>query len=359
MANIGFLSYWGMGRGLATVTLSYVKMLQGKHNVFILKQGENEIKDGFKDVDANITEYPSYRVDPEFFKKWIKTNKLDAVIFNEYNQWDNDPVNLVKVTKNAGAKAYGYLIMERFKPEQTIYYDRIFSPTKTFNKFMRKHKIRNFTYIPFSLDLKEFDEYIHAVLAERDKIIFFHPAGYGGFKERKNTNALIDAFNKLNRDDCELVITTQYDKLALKYGERVKVIRKDLYRDELLEQYFQSDAVVLPSKWETIGIPILESLAIGVPVITSDYPPMNEFINHSYNGLLIKGETTKIDQIEVLSYNVYVDDLKKQLEVFLNIPFEVRITMRKNALKEVAEKYDLEKNKKYLLDFLEEDLKNV
>ena len=43
--NIGFLSYWGWGRGQAYLTLCHVKMIQNEHNVFIMKQFPNKIED--------------------------------------------------------------------------------------------------------------------------------------------------------------------------------------------------------------------------------------------------------------------------------------------------------------------------
>ena len=98
--NIGFLSYWGNARGLPYVTLCYSKMIHKDYNVFVLKQGLNEISEEFKEVNAKITEYPNYIVEKNFFVKWIKDNNLDAVVFNEYHQWTNEPENLVKEAKD-------------------------------------------------------------------------------------------------------------------------------------------------------------------------------------------------------------------------------------------------------------------
>lgn len=50
-------------------------------------------------------------------------------------------------------------------------------------------------------------------------------------------------------------------------------------RDQLLKLYQGSAALVYPSKWEGFGIPPLESLACGVPVIASDIPVHREVLN--------------------------------------------------------------------------------
>jgi len=66
--RIGFLSFWGWGRGQANVTLCYAKMLQGKYDIFILKQATNPIEEDFKTVNVHITEYPK---SPRFRSSFI------------------------------------------------------------------------------------------------------------------------------------------------------------------------------------------------------------------------------------------------------------------------------------------------
>jgi glycosyltransferase involved in cell wall biosynthesis len=43
-----------------------------------------------------------------------------------------------------------------------------------------------------------------------------------------------------------------------------------------------------PSRWEGFGVVFLEALACAGVVVTSDIPPMNEYITHMSNGILIK-----------------------------------------------------------------------
>lgn len=263
MANkrIGFLSYFGWGRGQAYVTLCFCKMLQSFFDIYILKQFNNPIEDEFKSVKVNITEYPNYEVDPTVFKAWVTENKLDAVVFNEYNQWETDKVNLVKLTKSLGVKAYGYLVWEKFG-ENADYadYDRILVPTKSFCKFMRAHKFRKFSYIPYSIDLQEFPDPATEPFGKKDnsKLTFFHPGGWGGVYNRKNTDVAIRAFIEANLPNSELIITSQ-KKLEFKnkLPENIKIIDKNLSRKELLKLYYMADLLVMPTKWDTIGISCL------------------------------------------------------------------------------------------------------
>ena len=48
-----------------------------------------------------------------------------------------------------------------------------------------------------------------------------------------------------------------------------------------------ADVCVAPSRWEGLGLHLYESMALGLPVITNDAPPMNEVIRDGENGLLV------------------------------------------------------------------------
>ena len=48
-----------------------------------------------------------------------------------------------------------------------------------------------------------------------------------------------------------------------------------------------SDVMPFPSRYEGFGLPLLEGMAAGAPVISTDIPVVNEIIDHGENGLLI------------------------------------------------------------------------
>ena len=358
MSNILFISYWGWGRGQAYVTLGYVKMLQNSgHNAFILKQGANPINDEFKTVDVTIIEHPTYNIEPEVLKRVITENNIDATFFNEYNQWNNDGNNLVKVAKECGAKTYGYLVWEKWAGKDVYKdYDKLIAPTVSFERFYRKNKVRNFTYIPYSIDFNEFPN-PETVDTDREdsRFTFFHPGGWGGIHDRKNTDIVIEAFKALDNKDSKLVISSQKPLNKEELPDNIEIIEKNMTRTELINLYYKCDVVLLPSKWETVGLPILESLAAGKPVITSNAPPMNEFINEGLNGYLVTGEMIRYPDIGIYSCEVSPLALKNKM---INIMNKMLYTVLSRNARYISEKiYDLEKNKKYFIDFLKKDLK--
>jgi glycosyltransferase involved in cell wall biosynthesis len=58
--------------------------------------------------------------------------------------------------------------------------------------------------------------------------------------------------------------------------------------DELVDSYAASDVFVLPSIAESFGIVLLEAMAMGKPVITTDTGAARDLIQNGVNGFVIK-----------------------------------------------------------------------
>lgn len=59
----------------------------------------------------------------------------------------------------------------------------------------------------------------------------------------------------------------------------------------------QCDAYVLPTRYEGFGLPLLEAMACGAPVVSSDIPVVDEIVCHGENGLLIaRGDSQALGQ---------------------------------------------------------------
>ena len=58
-------------------------------------------------------------------------------------------------------------------------------------------------------------------------------------------------------------------------------------RDQLMEVYRQSDALVFPTLCDGFGLVVTEALSRGLPVITTDCAGAADLVRHGYNGLLV------------------------------------------------------------------------
>ena len=106
--------------------------------------------------------------------------------------------------------------------------------------------------------------------------IFVHNAGLVDPDDRKGTRDTIESFLRTRRKDIRLIVRIQKEAPLPEMDERIDVQvgnvqnHADLYRNV--------DVAIQPSKMEGIGFMILEAVCAGLPVITTDYPPMNEYV---------------------------------------------------------------------------------
>lgn len=99
----------------------------------------------------------------------------------------------------------------------------------------------------------------------------------------KNIERLVRAYSSKPRAE-KLILaglrgfrTPEIEKLIaeLGVGDRVKITGW-LPRSELMQLYARAHAFVYPSTFEGFGMPILEAMAVGIPVACSDIPPLRE-----------------------------------------------------------------------------------
>ena len=94
---------------------------------------------------------------------------------------------------------------------------------------------------------------------------------------RKNLGVLVSAFARLGRDDLKLALVG-----AAGWGEQPTLDHPGIVRlgyvddEELARLYRGASAFVYPSRFEGFGIPIVEGMASGVPVVASAHESMDE-----------------------------------------------------------------------------------
>jgi glycosyltransferase involved in cell wall biosynthesis len=146
----------------------------------------------------------------------------------------------------------------------------------------------------------------------------------GKYEHRKSIDETLEAFAQVhaNRPDLELVIKSNYftnrdqkfealqRKIASLGLNNVSVLWGDMTDNELADLYRGCDTFVLPSKAEGWGLPLIEAVASGLPVITTMYSGHTEFLN------LARGSVLSVDyvmsKIDCPEYCTYYPDSKNQ-----------------------------------------------
>jgi glycosyltransferase involved in cell wall biosynthesis len=173
------------------------------------------------------------------------------------------------------------------------------------------------------------------------KYTFFHNAGWLGINYRKMTPAVILAFEavSLHLSDATLFIhaQTELEKLPPEVVNIVNNNPRITYHIATVPApglYHKGRILVFPSKLEGLGLPLLEGMACGLPVVATDAPPMNEFVRDNYNGLLVKvaERVARGDGISFPEEIVDVNELAKTVEVALKECGEVEVVRQFEAL---------------------------
>lgn len=335
--NIGIVTMW-FERGAGYVSKLYRQALEQKHNVFIYARGGEYPKHDPNWADDCVTwgkksNLPvATAINRQDFEKWIKGKQIEIVFFNEQHWWEP----LAWCTE-LGLKIGAYI---DYYTEETIpffeCYDFLICNTQRHFSAFSWHPYAY--YVPWGTNLDLFKPLTYQ-LVRSDIITFFHSCGYSPI--RKGTDFLLKAFSQMS-EPAHLVIHTQTDLrqslpqyadliLSLQKKQRLEIVHQTVTAPGL---YYRGDIYVGPSRLEGIGLPLVEALACGLPLVTCDWPPMNEFVSPGV------GSTIKIDRLWSRKDGYYWPQCQPDLQNLTYILEEYAVNFKKLPdLKRRARKY--------------------
>lgn len=126
-------------------------------------------------------------------------------------------------------------------------------------------------------------------------------------QERKNLSAGFDAISRLKKEVTRpikyVLVTREHNQfgwklrdLALYYGinQELQIYERGLPTKDLWGLYAVADVYLSTSKAEGLGIPVLDSMGCGVPVVATDTGALHELLEGN-RGFLIPSEYSFID----------------------------------------------------------------
>jgi hypothetical protein len=199
--------------------------------------------------------------------------------------------------RNFGAYKIGFTMLETDHipaewARQANLMDEVWVPS-TFNvdTFVRSGVTRPLHVIPLGIDPDHFNPQIRG-FPLRDTFTFLSVFEWG---ERKAPEVLLRAFNDefranepvilicrvLNRDG-SVNVGQQVEGLQLKDsgGQIVFSLNEVIPYHQAGALYRSADCFVLSTRGEGWGMPILEAMACGLPVIATDWSAQRDFMNH-------------------------------------------------------------------------------
>lgn len=366
--KIGLISLW-FQRGQGYITKTLMQALD-EHELFVFARtgavfGTHVMEYSENWNVDNITRYHTYKVYPQDFVDWVNDNNLDMVIFNEEYDWE-----LVEETKNkTNAKIITYLdfYKEDWKDKMKLY-DEVWCSTKRSYNLVKD--ICNAKFISWGVDTNLFKpepeifsnvkrSYVDSkgiFFPPSNKFTFFHNAGWLGNNYRKNTPMVIHGFDEASkkRNDITMFVHAQVglEKLPKETVDIIHNNKQLMYYIGNVDHpglYHRGKILIFISKLEGLGLPLLEGMACGLPVIATDAPPMNEFVTDDVHGRLIPvvEQLKRYDDIyfpeEIVDYNKFVNQL---------INFEEIIDYGRNARIHTLDNFSMELFKKTIKELL-------
>jgi 1,2-diacylglycerol 3-alpha-glucosyltransferase len=290
--RVGICAYW-FNRGQGVVARQIRSALDDLgHETFVLARPTRakNIRPAFIDHSGvwdqpNVTDASEYRIPAAEMVEWGRANELDVALFDQNYEFD-----AIAALRGSGVRTVGRFVWEQFAAENVEDAKRALDVVYSLTACERER------YADMGIESPRVRWGIHpdllayADVPKRAELTFFYPAGF--LSKRKPIAEILKAFRGLDRDDARLVIKGQVEReletidRGARRDSRVEVVIEDLPTDEHLRLFASAHVCVAPSRWEGLGLHLYESMALGLPVITNDNPPMNEVILDGENGLL-------------------------------------------------------------------------
>jgi len=144
-------------------------------------------------------------------------------------------------------------------------------------------------------------------LGINDKFLLF----VGTIEPRKNVKGLLSAFNIIKEqiENIQLVIVGKegwksYDVISILNNNNNIIWLKALSDDKLCMLYNNASLMIFPTFYEGFGLPVLEAMTCGCPVVVSNIPVMHEVVGGA--GLLF--EPSDHTSIAKQTINILKDD---------------------------------------------------
>ncbi|MEI7729514.1 MAG: glycosyltransferase family 4 protein [Verrucomicrobiota bacterium] len=180
----------------------------------------------------------------------------------------------IEAASSMGIKVVMFVLWEWFR-----YYAKIWQSCDVFvcntgfsAQLMRKFGFRNTVQLTWPVDVASLPNRIRSGPAR----VFVHNAGLFEKDDRKATVETLEAFSLVRKPEIQLIVRVQNELTVSINDSRIQIKRGNLA--DFRDLYKEGDVAVHPSKCEGLGFALLEAMASGMPLITTDYPPMNEYV---------------------------------------------------------------------------------
>jgi glycosyltransferase involved in cell wall biosynthesis len=331
--RVGVVTKW-FNRGQPVVGRQTRSALdQLGHETFVLARPKKEKgpRPGALDRDdvwdqPAVTEASAYDVPAAEYAAWVDENGIEAVFCDQNYQFDE-----LSSLRERGVRTIGRFVWEHFTAEHVEgarrAYDVVFSLTHAEQARYAEMGLET-PYIQWGChpELLAYAREPADPSAPGDEaeeaggmVVFVFPGGFLG--HRKPLEPVLEAFESTDDERLRLVVKAQVERKqvraaaeAAERDPRIELRLGDQPTDQHLRELASCDAFLAPARWEGLGLPLYEAIALGLPAVTNDAPPMNEPVHDGVNGILVASTPNGTARSGIPALDPDVGELRAAIE---------------------------------------------
>lgn len=291
MSGIGTYIQHLMGHGIYDVAIGNedqirrydktVKVVQFDAPIYGLKEQLSFPNKLIKELGVSIMHFPHYNVPLSYKGDYVVTvHDLTHIVFPKFLGNRIKYIYAKFMMTNAIERANHIFTVSEYSKNDLIRYFSV--PNKkisiTSNAVDDDFGVRNLDEIDYLYD--KFS------IARDKKLLLF----VGNLKPHKNLETLLKSFQIINecRNDLKLILVGKEFKNVnlLKQEENLGITEKVIHtslvsKKELVDLYNLADLFIFPSLYEGFGIPLLEAMACGTPVVAANNSSIPEVVDNA------------------------------------------------------------------------------
>lgn len=138
----------------------------------------------------------------------------------------------------------------------------------------------------------------------------------GRLTHQKGVDILIDAFSIFGDGKLIIVGDGEDREYLINKSKRLNVYNDIFFlgvRHDVVELLYESDCFVLPSRWEGVGLVVLEAIATKRPIIVSDFNAVNEILEEDDCTIIVEKEniTDLCNAMVKMKENTFSEECKR------------------------------------------------
>ena len=161
--------------------------------------------------------------------------------------------------------------------------------------------------------------------------VWLHVCGKSIYKQ---TQVIIDSW-KPSYPKLEIIYSPKdVKKLVVREMDNICYFTERLSQEDLIEKMRTRTVHLCPSEAEGFGHYLHEAMSVGALVISTDGPPMNQWISDNVNGILIKGSKKPVPEKLGSRYIISVEDMRHSIERVQSLSKIDRLRLKRQCRKD-------------------------